>query len=362
MKARGAAIQGTLAAVGLVAAYVTWQRPPEQLSQGDVVVLDLRASEVRKIAFRNESRFIEVEKSYDSSPPVVWIRQGPTEEALAAQLGAAADAGTPDAGVSDGGTDGGSVSMASHHPPPPPPEPEKPKTLRGNERAEKVLERFAPLKAPRALGKLSPEKLKELWLDGSKRRLEVVTSSGTRPFTVSSSPVGFSPYAKDEATGNVYLMPGTLMMDLDPSSQMLVDRRLHAFKASEYDGFTVTVGDLKKEYVQQGGDVPQTTQIAPKATPDKPDEFVRNWHDKVWSRLIVTDLLSKGEQPKSGEPKVELRIDYTWKGKPKGWLEVARGPNNEIWARSENTASWVTLHAAGSDEVLAEAKKVAGGN
>ncbi|MBI3181265.1 MAG: hypothetical protein HYZ28_03890 [Myxococcales bacterium] len=345
MRARGAAVHGALALLGLGAAYLTWQRAPEE-SQGDAVVIDAKKSSLERIRYQTDLRWIELSRHLDGPSPVVWVRSGPLEQPPKAE----ADAGVPDAGAPDGGL----VSAAK------PPPPEKPKELRGNERADKVFDRFAPLKAARALGALPPDKLKELGLDSTPRSLEVTSTSGGRRFKVAVAQMGMAPYLEDERDGNVYLLSSVLLSDLDPSSQQLVDRRLHAFKPSEFDALVLKAGDKQRELVQTKAEVPGGAQLAPKAAPDKPDEFARNWHEKVWSRLVVSELLSRGEQPKSGEPKVELRIDYLARGKPLGWLELARGQGAELWARSELTASWVSLYA-GAEEVLAEGEKVAAG-
>ena len=42
--------------------------------------------------------------------------------------------------------------------------------LRGNDSANKLFEKFGPLKGSRALGKLAPEKLKEVGLDAPKKK------------------------------------------------------------------------------------------------------------------------------------------------------------------------------------------------
>ena len=81
----------------------------------------------------------------------------------------------------------------------------------------------------------------------------------------------------------------------------------------------------------------------------------KNWHDKLW-RVTVAEVLGKGEMPANGTPDVVCRIEYGWKGKPKGFVElghVAPPPvasnvpapptATEAWARSERTASWDKL-------------------
>ena len=51
--------------------------------------------------------------------------------------------------------------------------------------------------------------------------------------------------------------------------------------------------------------------------------MAKNWHDKVW-RMMVTDVLGKGEQPSAGTPEVACKVEYGWHGKQKGFLELGR--------------------------------------
>jgi hypothetical protein len=102
---------------------------------------------------------------------------------------------------------------------------------------------------------------------------------------------------------------------------------------------------------EQGG-----TRLASKSKPDKPDDFARNWTDKIW-RLMGIEVLGKGEIPAGGEPKVEGRIEYLRRDKSMGWVDLARGANGELFLRTEHTAGWVKAHNR-ADEVLGEIKKV----
>src|SRR5213075_1902413 len=90
---------------------------------------------------------------------------------------------------------------------------------------------------------------------------------------------------------------------------------------SDFDGMTITVGDKKRELVQQSPEVPAQAKLASKS--GKTDELAKNWHDKIF-RVLVSDVLGKGETPAAGEPVVTLRIDYTMKGRPKGFLEIGK--------------------------------------
>jgi hypothetical protein len=345
MKARGAAVQGALAAVGLLAAYFTWQRPAETRTNDNVVVLEATKSQIEALRFEDGTRFIELTRVVVPEP-TVWLKQGFLEGKEPKPP--AVDAGT----LADGG-----VPFA---PPPPPPVVTAPRDLKGNERAEKLFERFTPFEASRALGVLPGEKLKELGLEGSERNLTITLSGSPRRFAVGTPGTSvIGTYLKDTKDQKVYLVQGSLISEFDTQSQALVERRLHAFKPSDFDTFVVTTEGKTAEFIQTGADIPQTTKVTPKDAPDKPDEFVRNWHDKVWSRLIVTEVYGRGEAPKGGEPKVVVRVDYLLKGKPKGFVELGRYEDGTAFARSELTASWVALHIGG-DDTFFEARKVVG--
>lgn len=369
MKARSTLIQGVLALLGLVAAYVTWQRPKETVSTEAVKVVDATKQSLEKVHYDDGVRFLDLVRKTDGEPST-WLTMGylpgkrpevdagpppPPPSPDAGRDGGAADAGRDGR---DGGADGG-VKVN-----PPPPlvqrivEPPPTREVRGGERADALWARFAPFEATRALGTLSAEKLKELGLAENTRTLDLTVAGTTRHFLVSRPLTGvIGAYLQDTASKEVYLLPGTLLTELDPSSQMLVDRRLHAFKQSEFDRFTVIVGEQRKTYAQTDAELPAKLKVAPEDALDKPDEMAKNWHDKVFNRLVVTEVLGKGEQPAGGAPQVSLRLEYAAKGKEKGFLELALDKSRSPWARTEHTAGWVAVHQ-GAEEMLLEAPRM----
>lgn len=357
MRAKSALVHASLAALGLAAAYVTWQRPKETRTDDQVVVVDAAKKSIEKIRYEDGTRWMELTRKVEGEP-VVWVTQGMFEEKLKAA------AAPPDAGVVDAGfialPDGG-VLARPPPPPPPPPVVVPTRTMRGSERADKVFDKFAPLVASRALGKLSEDKRKELGLAGSERKLTVAAAGQTHTFTVSTPQPGLiGQYLEDAKDQSAYLLSGTLIGELEPSSQALVERKLHAFRLADVDEVEVKHDGVTRAFLVANAEIPQTTKLAPKDAPDKPDELAKNWHDKIFSRFIVTEVLGKDELPRGGEPNVVLELRYLARGKEKGFLQVAKGQGADAWAKSENTAGWVGIHS-GIDEVLAEAKRVATG-
>ena len=85
---------------------------------------------------------------------------------------------------------------------------------------------------------------------------------------------------------------------------------------------------------------------------------MKTWHDRIFS-LWPADVLGKGEVPSEGAPRVELRIDYTLRGRRFGFVEIAKmdavattaGAKDALFARSERTLGWFKL---AGDSLLAD--------
>ncbi len=354
MKARSAALQGGLALAGLVAAYVTWQRPKDWGKPESVVIVDASKNSLERVRYEDGTRVVEIDKKDRLLVTLAFL---PGKRPVF-------DAGVetpPPPPALDGGADGGTVDAGPQLAPQKPLEPPPDRTVFANDRADTVWTKLTPFEGTRALGQLTKEKLDEVGLTGSERKLELQVAGQKRRFTISKPVSGLvGNYAQDEANGNVFLISSSLFNELDPNSQLLVDRRLHLFKPTEYDAFTVKGEGKTAAFVSTGFDIPATAKVARAATPDKNDELAKNWHEKIWNRMIVTEVLAKGEVPKVGEPMERLRIEYTLKGQPKGWLELAQDKTLGTWARSENTPGWVSVHQ-GTEEMILEGIKLASG-
>ena len=116
MKARSTAIQGGLALVGLVAAYVTWQRPKDSFKSESVVVVDATKNSLERVRYEDGVRFVAVEKKERLLVTLAYL---PGKRPVI-------DAGIRlveiDAGV-DGGVDGGPVLASVKPAEPTPPTP-----------------------------------------------------------------------------------------------------------------------------------------------------------------------------------------------------------------------------------------------
>ncbi len=331
MKARGAAIQGGLALVTLTAAYATWQRQPEH-SAAEAVVLEASKNDLTKVRYDEGAKWVELERKGSGSDAAIWLKFSAKEDAK-------------------------------------PPVPER--LVRGNESADKLWERFTPMRALRALGALEPAKLKELGFETAKKKVEVTARGDKRTFVIATAPTGGSaPYWKDERDGRVYVVE-SILSDLDSAQVRLVSRGLHTFKKTEFDAITVSASDKKRELVQTQPETPNA-KLASKKDPNKTDEQAKNWHDKIFGASAV-EVLGQGEKPAGGEPQLALKVEYFSHGKSVGFVELGRVPQvapantsapaptaSDIYARTEHTAGWVKLPAI-MEDLVKEADKIVAG-
>jgi len=338
MTGRAAAIQGGLAAAGLLAVYLTWQREPEK-APGAVTVIDAVKADITHVHYTDENNAVDFERT----GPAIWIHLAPTGKAVP-KPNAKPDKTKPEATT--------------------PPDP--PRDLLGSEPATKIFEGFAPLVSPRAFGLLDAAKLKELGLGASTRKLAVTVRGDVRTFDIGQpdKATGGEAFLRDTRDGRVYLMPRGMLADLQNPNH-LVDRRLHAFEIPDFDRLVLASGGKQKEYLQVNREMHGKSSFAPAKTPDKHDQMAKNWHDALW-RAFPSEILGRGEDPPSGKPTVVLRIDY-YDGKTSvGFMEFARteapggvsedAPSTDVYARTEHTAGWLKLGTGA--QLVADAQKL----
>ncbi len=322
MMARGVALQGALAAVGLATAFFVWQREPEG-APGEVVVVDAPNQLLERVRYEDPAGWVELFRE-GSEGGALWLRLG---------------------------TKPGAVPSSSVPPPP--------RVLRANETAENLFARFAPLRATRGLGVLDAETLAEVGLKDSPRMLAVKLSTGEHTFSLAGASLGWgSPYLRREADGSVFLLGPWLLPDLENAAHRLVDRSLHTFEASEYDALTVTQGGNARTFLVRTRSQ-RAAELVPQDAPDSPAETARRWHERVWLLAVnPTDLLGRGEEPPGGPPREVFRVEYRRGDKGIGQLLVARGEGGGFYARTEHTAGWARL-PPWVDALVLEAEKVA---
>ena len=355
MTGKAVAVQGGLAALGLIAAQMTWQREPER-APGQVVVLDIGKRDLGNVHYEDETLALDLFRPADDAEGGVWMRlQNKVKP--------------PAPGAADKGKDPSKPPAADVAKTKPPRE------LRGGEDAERIFNQFAPLYAPRGLGTLDAVKNKELGLDKTTMKLVVTARGEARELDIGKSAHGGGDgYLRDARDGRVYLMPRSLLFDLQGAATRLVDRRVHAFKIPEMDHLTITAGGKTRELVVVDRESSSGYKLAPPKAKDKPDDMARNWHEKIW-HIYPQEQLGKGEKPAGGEPKPSVHVEYFDGGKKVGWMDIAKvdalapattesmsnpaAAKGEIYLRTEHTSGWIRV--APDQTLIADAEKIAAG-
>ena len=345
MTGRSLAVQGGLAVLGLVTVYATWQREPEH-APGAVTVIDASKSDVTLIHYEDDAAAVDLKRGKTGDEDGVWLHLVTKPKAEA----------KPDPKA---------PAKPEAKPAPTPP----PRDLPGADNAKKLYDQFAPLMSLRAFGVLEANKLKELGLDSTKRKLDVTVKGAVRRYEIGqpAAQTTGEAFLRDTRDGRVYLMPRNILSDLQNASHM-VDRRLHTFELGDFDRIKLSAGGKTKEFAHVGRESRTTSGFAPVKTPDKRDQTAKNWHDALW-RVFPTELLGKGEEPTAGKVTIVLRVDYTEDNGSVGWIEIGRTPEpgsgmsddaadakGEVYARTEHTAGWTKIPSGG--QIVPDAQKL----
>ena len=349
MTGRAAAIQGSLAAAGLLAVYLTWQREPER-PPGAVTVIDAVKADITHIRYTDSSNAVDFERGRDNTGPAMWIHLVPDPKA---ESKASANAPKGDK------TDKVNKTKPSNN------VPEPPRDLLGSDGATKMFEEFGPLVSPRGFGVLDGNKLKELGFGAQVRKLEVTVRGDVRSFEVGQpeKAAGGEAFLHDTRDGRVYLLPRGILAELQ-NPHHLIDRRLHTFEMADFDRIGLSSGGKQKEYLQIDREVRGKSSFAPAKSPDKRDQMAKNWHDAVW-RAFPVEILGRGEEPPTGKPAPVLRVEYSDGKKTLGFLELARAESPglseeassaDVYARTEHSAGWLKI-ATGA-QLIADGEKL----
>lgn len=356
MTGRSAAIQGGLAAIGLLAAHLTWQREPER-APGAATVIDASKSDVSLVHYADKNTVVDFRRSGGGDNDVpLWIHIVKGDGAL--RHNAPAKSKAKDPANKDDKKDDKKDESAEQA--------DTPRDLRGSDMAVRLVDNFGPLVSPRAFGVLDKAKLKELGLESPARKLDVTVKGDVRHYEIGQpeKATGGESFLRDTHDGRVYLMPRGMLADLQNPGH-LVDRRMHGFELPDFDRLVISAGDKTKEYVQTDRQARGKAAFAPAKSPDKPDQMAKNWHDSLW-RAFPSEILGRGEEPAGGKPTTVLRVEYFDGKKSIGFDELARvestsgvseePANSDVYLRTEHSAGWMKIQTG--SQIVADAQKL----
>lgn len=299
-------VHAAVLGVSVVAAIGVWTREkePKALAQGDVVVWSGRAGDVEKIAYESKTRKVAIEAKKDAAGRYFVG----TLEREAAPHPHAADAGAPPARP----TTVGFVSVGP---------------------GDKLAEALGTLKALRALGKIGDDRAAEFGLKDPEATVTITIGGAERKLVVGgTTPGGGDRYVRVASSGEVYVLKGEPLRNLESPDSLLLERELHDWKDSEVQKARVETGGKARDMVRGGAEGKRFW--ADGATPETNDETLGNWMSKL-DRLRPTEFLLSG--PEAREPL--LRVEYSGK-KPLGFVEVVKvagGDKPTYYLRTERT-------------------------
>ncbi|HEY4012380.1 MAG TPA: DUF4340 domain-containing protein [Polyangiaceae bacterium] len=217
------------------------------------------------------------------------------------------------------------------------------------ESAQKIVDALAPFKALREIGRIDSARCEEFGFKEPASTV-IVTIGGAehRLALGGTTPNGSDRYVRDEATSVVYSTHGDFLRDLELGEMALSEHELHDFQDPDILSVRIVGMGKSREVVRRG---PPTKRIwADAASPDKADETVSNWLNKV-DRLRPTEYAA--DLPAGSEP--VARLDFKVKGEDGTFFEITKVPGVggkfEYYVRSEHTRLWGKVHRPLGEQV-----------
>jgi len=334
---RGLAIHGCLLLAAALVAFRTWTYDESKAPKhGETDLWSGTVEQVQEIRFEAKAGTLSIEPRQDSFGKYY--------------IGHVKKAAQPEA-KKDGDQ--------NQSEPPPSAEPKLAHFIATKE-GEQLVDSVAPLRALRVLGKISAAQKAEFGLDKEEGKLYVrIGGKEHRLVFGGTTPGGSDYYVTDPASGDAYVVAGSIFRDLTSADQRLLERNLHGFEDSAVKRVKITVGNASRELVRS------TDNKEFWAKPDSPkqkDETATNWMTKV-SRVHVVSYEGDKLQPAPAPADMVVRIDYFDDRKQIGYLELVRRPGEkpdkpEYVARSEHTRWYASVIRSSAEQVDQDTKSV----
>ncbi len=364
---RGVLFHGLLALLGLVFAYQTWTRKPEQdVVPGEVTALPCTLASLQQINLDTPTHSIVVEPEREQSGDRYWITVRRKSEAEITGK-PVEQVSKPDAGKPFDATS--PVTAKDKPAKPAAVDPLVPKRFLANAEFDAYLKRLAPLRAARALGALPKDKLADFGFNDVGTHLNVSCGGQKLTLDVGTNTFGAAErYARDAKTKLAYLFDAELITDLQAAQFKFMQTELHGFPLSEVDEAKVEARGATRRLIHRDRALKQQAQWVDASQPARRNELYGNWFDRL-SKLRIKDFLPPGAEPGSdlqgaaeGSTPV-VTVDYMQGGKPKGKLELVRvdaAGAAHYYARTETSRGWTSLYDSGAKDVDQDAAMVVG--
>ena len=315
MNLRRLLVHFCIAAAAGAAAYLVSARPAAKRPDADKPALyQATADELRQVAFATSTGALTLEpRTDDRQQPYTWLT-------LTAERR-------------------GSISF------------------RGNRHAAYVLQGYAPLRAIRTLGHLTPAQLREGGLDGSLGTVTIQTTSGERRLVLGTDTVaGEGRRALSPERGEVFIVAGELLPSPDRAVREMFDSSLHSFTGDEISRVTIQSLGRVREALSVGHQEGPTAWSW-REDPEHPSQELGSWAEHL-ERMIARGPIAT-DVP--GEP--VLTVSYFHAEQPLGFLKlwpcVPEDRRLRCFGMTEHTIGLVELSAV-ADQIINDAQRMLG--
>jgi hypothetical protein len=300
-------VHGGLFVLALGWAYQTWTRDKTTtVERSQLTVWGGSPDDIVKLSMVSEGKDVKVERRPGDRGSYLWgvvTRTPPAPKPI--------PKATPDGGVE-------ALSSPEATPPPPPQVREFPV----GEDGTKLFAKLAPLRAVRDLGLYDEKLAADYGLAEAKDTVTIELKSGPRKLVVGGKVYGGNDrYVMDPDTKHVYVLAGDVLQSLETADSSLRERKLHGFKAEDVTRALVVIKGTAKERTLVRGKA--AAPAAPAtwadvATPDKPDQTLANFMDRVDKLSAMEFATQLGE----AELTSVVSVEYQGKNGALGHLEL----------------------------------------
>jgi len=190
------------------------------------------------------------------------------------------------------------------------------------QKAESLAEQLGSLRAKRAVGEVSAERLKAFGLDEPEERLRVELGKEVHVLLMGSTTPGRADrYARDEESGAVYVIDNRMAQDLAGGEHRLKETQVHGWLMSEVKSLRIGAGQgagQKERKLVRGGT--EGRQFwADAARPEDNDETAANWLKKLERLRPRKYIESLPEQARQ-----VVRVEFVGEKDALGFVELYR--------------------------------------
>jgi hypothetical protein len=321
-------VHGTLAVLGLVWAYTTWEdRGIKEKADTEVTVFECKPSKLGSIVFEDKKKIVRLQSKQVKGSPFFWFEA--TTKA----------------------NDADKIKESKEQ-------------FAGNKDTEAYVNTVLPFRALRSLGKVQGETLKDIQLDKPDSKLQITCGGQTKSYAIGTTTYGAGDYyvRSSDGSGPVYLVPGAVIKDLQSANFKLMQRTVVSFDLKEVDRIRVQAAGKSRSLAQRDKGEP-TAQWVDASAPDRKNELFGNWLSKL-QQLSAQQYLPTSKEPGSDlTPPVQastpvVTLTYLKDGGELDTLQLVKvtpaagastGANGagdvqpQYYAKSDATDAWVRV-------------------